>query len=421
MVRRRPRSVRAASCLALIVGVAHTAGGQAATIPPDTVVTVVDGDSIPGFGAVGGVALDALGYVYHANFRNELWRYAPGGEATLVARGLYGASGNAVGRRGEVYQSSFHGHTISRIGRDGTVETYADTGLNGPVGIAVAEGGDLYVVNCSGNTISRIDPTRVVHHFASSPLFACPNGITRDDRGDLYVVNFGNSLVLRVTPDGRVTRFADIPGASGNGHITFGRDGFYVTKFRGHQVFRLERDGNSRVIAGTGTQGHRDGPATEALLSQPNGIAYAPTTNELWINELVSGNGVQGGPARAVLRRIRLIGLSDVLAAAPAGVPAMTAAYRAYRDARPGEGTAAAAIAHAYGYLSGQRVAEAIALFRLNAEDHPKDPTSQYQLGEAYRFTNQPALAAGQYRKALAIDPNHALAGQRLAALEANP
>lgn len=420
MARCRTVSARAAWRLTLVAVLPAGVAAQAVRIPPDTVITVVDGDSLPGFGAVGGVALDALGYVYHANFRNEVWRHAPGGEATLIARGLYGASGNAVGRQGELYQSSFHGHVVSRVARDGAVETYADTGLNGPVGIAVAESGDLFVVNCNGNTVSRIDPNRTVHSFAASPLFACPNGITRDDRGDLYVVNFGNSLVLRITPDGAVTRFADIPGANGNGHITFGRDGFYVTKFRGHQIFRLERDGSSRVIAGTGTQGHRDGPATEALLSQPNGIAYAPTTNELWVNELVSGNGVQGGPARAVLRRIRLVGLGDVLAAAPTGVPAMTAAYRAYRDARPGEGTIGAAIAHAYGYLSGQRLAEAVALFQLNAEDHPDDPTSQYQLGEAYRFTRQPADAAAQYRRTLALDPDHALAAQRLAALEAN-
>ncbi len=62
---------------------------------------------------------------------------------------------------------------------------------------------------------------------------------------------------------------------------------------------------------------------------------------------------------------------------------------------------------------------EALALFRLNAEDHPGDATSQYQLGEAYRFTGQPDQAAAQYRKTLAIDPDHALAKNRLAAVTA--
>ncbi len=387
------------------------------SVPPDTVATVVDGDSIPGFGAVGGIAVDRLGYVYSANFRNEVWRYTPGGTVRRYAGGFYGASGNAIGPAGELYQSSFHGGYISRVARDGSVTTYADSGLTGPVAIAMGELGVLYVVDCSANAVARVDTDHTVHRVADGPLFACPNGITRDDRGDFYVVNFGNTKVIRVTPAGEATVFADIPGTGGNGHIAFGRDGFYVTKYRGHQVFRLERDGSSRVVAGTGTQGHRDGPATEALLSQPNGIAISPSGDELWINELVSGNGVGGGAAHSVLRRIRLIGLTDVLAAAPPGVEGLTAAYRAYRKARPGEGTTADAIATAYRYLSGQRVPEALALFRLNADDHPADATSQYQLGEAYRFTGQPDQAAAQYRKTLAIDPGHALAKNRLAAV----
>jgi Tfp pilus assembly protein PilF len=53
----------------------------------------------------------------------------------------------------------------------------------------------------------------------------------------------------------------------------------------------------------------------------------------------------------------------------------------------------------------------------MNAEDFASDPTSQYQLGEGYRFTNQPELAKRQYQKALTIDPNHALSRARLGAL----
>ncbi len=225
---------------------------------------------------------------------------------------------------GELYQSSFHGGFISRVDRDGSVSTYADSGLVGPVGIAMGDHDALYVVDCSANAVARVDTDHTVHRLADGPLFACPNGITRDDQGDFYVVNFGNTKVIRITPEGSAEVFADIPGSGGNGHIIFGRDGFYVTKFRGHQVFRLERDGHSRVVAGTGTQGHRDGPATEALLSQPNGIAISPAGDVLWINELISGNGVGGGAAHAIIRRIRLIGLTDVLATAAPGVEGLT-------------------------------------------------------------------------------------------------
>ncbi|MEZ4411760.1 MAG: tetratricopeptide repeat protein [Gemmatimonadales bacterium] len=386
-------------------------------IPPDTLFTVFDGDTIPDMGAVGGVAVDKLGYVYVADFRNQLWRYTPGGSVERYADGFYGSSGNAVGPRGEVYQSSFHGNYITRVNRDGSTELWADRGLDGPVGIAVGEGGELYVVNCRGGFVSVVRPDHEVTRLVDGPLFACPNGITRDDQGDFFVVNFSNTTIVRVTPGGMASVFADVPGAGGNGHIVYARGGFYVTKLRGHQVFRVERDGTVSVVAGTGVQGQSDGPATTALMSQPNGIAVSPSGQELWVNELVSGGGVTGGAARSVLRRIRLVSMTDVLSTTTAGDGSVEAAYLAYRTARPNEETSASAIAVGYQFLQTGRIQDALAVFRLNATDFPDDPTSQYQLGEAYRFTGQPEQAAAQYRTTLRLDPNYPQAAARLKAV----
>jgi len=388
------------------------------TIPPDTLFTVFDGDTIPGMGAVGGVAVDKLGYVYVADFRNRLWRYTPGSSVEVYANGFYGSSGNAVGPQGEVYQSSFHGDYITRVDRDGTTSMWAERGLAGPVGIAVGDSGRLYVVNCRGGYVTVVRPDHQVTRLVEGPLFACPNGITRDDRGDFYVVNFGNTKVVRVTPDGVATEFVDVPGAGGNGHIAYARGGFYVTKFRGHQVFRVERDGTVSVVAGTGSQGRTDGPATAALMSQPNGIAISPSGQDLWINELISGSGVNGGAARSLLRRIRLVSLTDVLTETTAGDGSVAAAYKAYRAARPKEATSASAITVGYQFLQTGRIQDALAVFQLNAADFPDDPTSQYQLGEAYRFTGQPKEAAVQYRKTLKLDPAYPQAAARLKAVE---
>ena len=386
-------------------------------VPPDTLITVFDSDTIPGMGAVGGVTVDRLGYVYVADFRNRVWRYAPGGSVELFADGLYGSSGNAVGPRGELYQSSFHGNFISRIDRGGTPEVWADSGLQGPVGIAVGEGGALYVANCSGNFVSVVAPDRKVRTLATGALFACPNGITIDDRGDLFVVNFSNTQVIRIRPDGAAAVFADVPGAGGNAHIAFGHGGFYVTKLRAHQVYRVERDGTSEVLAGTGTQGHTDGAARVAQMSQPNGIALSPSGQELWVNELISGNGVGGGVAHSALRRIRLVTFSDVLGATAPGEETVTAAYRAYRTARPREATAGGAVTVAYQFMQGGRFPDALVILKLNAADFPQDPASQYHLGEAYRYARQLQLAAQQYEKALGLDPEYTVAGERLAAV----
>lgn len=163
------------------------------SIPPDTLFTVFDGDTFPAMGAVGGVAVDKLGFVYVADFRNRLWRYTPGGSVEVYANGFYGSSGNAVGPQGEVYHSSVHGDDITRGNRDGSTAMWAERGLDGPVGMAVGEGGGLFVVNCRGGFVAVVRPDHEVSRLVAGPLFACPNGITLDDRGDFYVVNFGNT------------------------------------------------------------------------------------------------------------------------------------------------------------------------------------------------------------------------------------
>jgi len=386
-------------------------------VVPDSVTTVLVTDTIPGFGAVGGVTVDALGYVYVADFRNSVWRLSPDGQLIELATGLYGASGNAIGPRGYLYQSSFYGNYVSRISRTGEVETFASEGLSGPVGIAAAPSGDLFVANCSGGTVSRIDPDGRVAEFSRSDLFACPNGITFDDRGDLYVVNFNNTKVVRITPDGTASELADVTGAGGNGHIVFARGGFYLTKLRGNRVFRLERDGTFSAVGGTGQAGTDDGPALEATFTRPNGIGAGPLGRELWVNDLVSGPGLGRGRSVVALRRIRLVSLSDVLGVLDPGVPAhvVEAAYDAYKVSRPTEDTNADAVSLAYQWLSGGRVPHAALLFQKNAASYPDDAGAQFNYGELFRYTGQPVQAARLYRRTLELQPDHPTAAARLA------
>ena len=408
--------MRALCAILVFLAVASMpASGQ--SIPPDTVTTVFVSDTIPDFGAVGGVAVDALGFVYVADFRNAVWRIAPEGHVTKFADGLYGASGNAIGPQGFLYQSSFNGNYVARIDRTGEVEMYATEGLNGPVGIAAAPTGELFVVNCSGGSISRIGTDGTVSDFARADLMACPNGITFDDRGDLYVVNFNNSKVLRVTPDGSVSEFTDVVGAGGNGHITFARGAFYVTKFRGNQVLRVQRDGSYAVLAGTGAAGTGDGPALAATFTRPNGIGADPTGAFLWVNDLTEGQGLGQGVSKVSMRRISVVSLSDVLSALgdQATVDAVTDAYHAYHAARAGENSSAGAIALGYQWLTAGRIAEGLALFALNAEQFPDDANTLFHYGESFRYTGQPGPAAEQYRRVLALDPNHSTAAARLA------
>lgn len=393
------------------------------SIPPDTVTSASVDLRLGGFGNIGGVATDALGFVYVANFRDAVWRIAPDGSARLLSDALYGASGNAVDTRGYLYQANFYANSITRLRRTGEAETYVSEGLSGPVGMTFDGVGNLYVCNCSAGTISRVTPGRVVEEFARSPLMACPNGITRDDRGDLYVVSFNGPDVVRITPDGTVHPFARVTGVGGNGHIAFVRGAFFITQFRGHALFRVSRDGEVVRIAGDGVREVRDGPADQARFSFPNGIAAGSRGNVLWVNDLVGPyNG--GEPTQIVLRRVRLVTLADVITSVLADAAADEAAarvgevYDAYAAAKPWDDTRGDAIGQGYRLLSTRRFAAGVALFELNAEHYSEDAAAAYHLGEAYRFTGRPERAAAEYRRALELDPDFPQAAERLKLVE---
>lgn len=409
-------SLRTAVLLFASISPLATAGGaRAQEIPPHTVETVFVSDTIPDFGAVGGVAVDAYGYVYVADFRNAVFRIHPDGGVEKFADGLYGSSGNAIGPKGDLFQSSFNGNYIARVDRTGEWEIYADSGLNGPVGIAAAPTGELFVVNCTEGAISRVAVDRTVSEFARSELFTCPNGITFDDRGDLYVVNFSNTKVVRVEPDGTAHDFATVPSAGGNGHITFARGAFYVTTFRGNQIYRVSRDGTVALLAGTGQPGEEDGPASTATMTRPNGIGVSPNGKELWVNDFTTGTGV--GPSQVTMRKITLTTLTDVLAGVdPADGPEpVRAIFDAYHAARPDEDTTAEIGTLGFGWLNSPNWSVGVALMEMGAEHFSDHPLAHFNLGEAYRFTGQTARAADQYRRVLELSPDFPGAASRLA------
>lgn len=260
--------------------------------------------------ATGGVAVGPDGNIYVADIgpapaRNgtTVYKVTPQGEVSVFATGLNGPSGNAFDAEGNLYQSNLRDNTISKITPSGAVSTFATTGINGPVGIAINGDGTLYVTNCGNNTVQQVTASGVSTLFATSTLFSCPNGITLDDDGTLYVANFNNGIVLKVTPEGMVSFFANVPGGN-NGHITFYDGVLYLASRGGHQFYTLSLTGEVTLFAGTGLRGHEDGTAASATFSLPNGVAFSPFGDTLYINEVMPVVGSNNFPS--IVRRIIL-------------------------------------------------------------------------------------------------------------------
>ena len=111
--------------------------------------------------------------------------------------------------------------------------------------------------------------------------------------GSLYILDVGNERIRRVDPNGVITTVAGNGGAGYGGDggpatsaqfldpwdVAVGPDGsLYIADTFNHRIRKVTPDGIVRTIAGTGTPGFSGdgGPALQARLDEPNGIALAP-------------------------------------------------------------------------------------------------------------------------------------------------
>jgi len=377
-------------------------------------------------GGVGGVAVDRLGVIFAADFGDRVYRIEPDGRTSVFATGLYGASGNAIDASGRLLQSNFHGNSVVRIDRRGEVTPFAD-GLEGPVGIAVGPDGGLIVCNCRGNSLARVSPEGTLLGTVTSPLFNCPNGITRTAEGDHFVVNYADGRMLRVTPEGRVSEFAVVPGG-GNGHVAELRGGFYVTSFRGHRIYRVTRQGGVSLAAGDARPGEIDGAGTDARFTFPNGIAAGPNGDRLFVNDFVNRfpPTIEVPPTpRSVVRQVTLPAFSEVLVGAlkAGGVPAMEARYRAWKRDPATARIFTELEVNALGYqlLGRGNVPAAEALLRLNTESYPASFNVWDSYAEALMSNGKRDEAIKYYRKSLELNPGNDNAVTMLAKLGVEP
>ena len=286
------------------------------------------------------VATDAAGnlYITDANDR-RIRRVDPSGTiSTIAGTGVEGYSGDggpavdarlnfpasvAVDAEGNLFFTEYFEHRIRRVDSSGTISTVAGIGVEGfsgdggpaveaqldtPTGVAVDADGNLFIADFSNRRIRKVDPSGTITTLAGGgdalgdggPAIAAgirnPTGVAVDADGNLYISVLSNSTIRRVDPSGTISTIAGIGrwGFSGDGgpasqaalhgpnDVAVDAAGnLFIADTGNQRIRKVDPSGMITTIAGSSDRGFSGdgGPATQAQLARPNGVAVDTAGN----------------------------------------------------------------------------------------------------------------------------------------------
>jgi len=263
-----------------------------------------------------GLAVDRSGNLYIADASNGLIRKVSNGTITTIAGGGTSASGVgdggpatsgflsypagvAVDSAGNIYIADTYNFRVREVSTSGIITTMAGVGFLGfsgdgspatsaqlsfPQGVAVDSAGNIYIADTGDFRVRMVSTAGIITTVAgtgtqgyngdnipaSSAELGYPQGVAVDAAGNLYIGDSGRvrevthgfiSTIAKVGPEGMV---AD---SSGN---------LYVA---GNGLVYKVSNGTTTTIAGGGEPVGGNGPAANAQLNYPQGVAVDPASN----------------------------------------------------------------------------------------------------------------------------------------------
>ena len=298
-------------------------------------------------GGTTGVAVDGAGNLFIADWSNNRIRkvdsagvistVAGGGGGPLngedggpaVQAALFYPRGVAVDGVGNLFIADTGNHRIRKVDSVGTITTVAGTvrgrfGGDGgpaaeaqlaiPTGVAVDGASNLFIADLGNHAIRKVDSAGTITTIAGSgeigimdggfsgdggpateALLSGPEGVTVDGAGNVYFADKGNHRIRKVDSAGTITTVAGTVrlGFSGDGGPAVqaqlaiptgvavdGAGNVYFADLDNHRIRKVDSAGTITTIAGSGETGIMgggfsgdDGPAAEALLRRPEGVA----------------------------------------------------------------------------------------------------------------------------------------------------
>jgi hypothetical protein len=229
------------------------------------------------FNVSAGIVVDSKGNAFVTGRNNKIIKITPSGKAALFVGG-------------------------GRKGRDGKGK---DTDFNNPEGIAIDSADNLYVAD--GTRIRKITPDGLVTTIAgsaisgykdggqSTALFVGVENIAIDNNGTIYVTdrewtnNTGSNgyyVIRKITAQGVVTTIKDgdelLRLHYPRGLACDKEGNLYVCASVSHCIKKISPSGIITTVAGQCDKTvfnsvYKEGPVPTAVLTDPSGIAIAPT------------------------------------------------------------------------------------------------------------------------------------------------
>ena len=206
-----------------------------------------------GFSAPTGVAVDASGNVYVADYSHKLVKEIPVGNGTpvTIGSGFNDPFGVAVDAAGDVYVADYGASAVYKIPAGNGTPVTIGSGFSHPTAVAIDAAGDVFVADHGNNAIKKI-PAGSNTPAAVGSGFSGPIGVAVDAAGDVYVGDRGNNAVKEIpagsnTPvtigSGFSTPYGVAVDASGN---------VFVDDYGNNAVKEIPAGSTTPVVLGSG-------------------------------------------------------------------------------------------------------------------------------------------------------------------------
>ena len=305
------QTVWAGGNVTFAVGVSNTGGAftyqwQLNSNNLPNIITTVAGMGIPGYSGDGGVATNAE---------------------------LRGPSGVAVDTSGNLFIADNGDNRVRKVDTNGIITSFAGNGTNGysgdggvatnanlgdPNSVAVDTSGNLFIGDIFNYRIRKVDTNGIITTVAgngtnsysgdggaaTNASLNYPQNLGFDSMGNLYIAGYSDNRVRKIDTNGIIITVAG-GGSGGDGGLainavlnhptgvtfdTFGN--MYISDCFGNRIRKVDVSGVIMTVAGNGFSGYSGdgGPATNASLSEPYGVAFDAIGNMYipdWLNNRI--------------------------------------------------------------------------------------------------------------------------------------